>query len=236
MELISSSVVMQDSIPIEYIKNVKDKCSFCLEEMNPKNKNLPIFDLRCADKVYHRFHIRCIMEFITKRLRLQATKYSEDSEDSDQNDQLNCPICSRFITMDNLKRINTIAQQYLYQLDVDQGVATRLFLTASIEQRNYKQLNQNRDEAIQLFIDVHFLHREYILASRKIFKHSEDYKEEDFLYYDHEDKNPAKAFKEADTIINRLGAAPKTKVTRKRKRRRKRKGSNKRRPLKPHKG
>jgi len=234
MELISSSVVMQDSIPIEYIKNVNHNCSFCLEEMNPKNKNLPIFDLRCADKVYHRFHIRCIMEHITYRLRLQATKYSEDSEDSedsDQNDQLNCPICSRFITMDNLKRINTVAQQYLYQLDVDQGVAFRVY-----DRYNSENVNQNLDNAIKLYRDGLFLHNKYISAIRKIFKHSEDYKEEDFLYYDHEDKNPAKAFKEADTIINRLGAAPKTKVTRKRKRRRKRKGSNKRRPLKPHKG
>jgi hypothetical protein len=208
----------------KYIKNADDDCSLCLEEMKPKKNKLPIFDLHCADKVYHRFHIMCIMEYITKRLRLQA---SEDSEDSEDNDQLICPICSQFITMDNLKRINNAAQQYLYQLDVDQGVANRLFLTASIEQRNYKQLNQNRAEAIKLFRDVRFINFEYIRAIRNIFKHSEDYKEEDFLYYDHEDKNPAKAFKEADAIFNRLGAAPKTKVTRKRKRKRKRKGSRK---------
>jgi hypothetical protein len=233
MELIPSSVVMPDSIPIEYIKNADDDCPFCLEEMKPKKNKLPIFDLRCADNVYHRFHIRCIMDFITKRLRLQATKYSEDSEDnedSDQNDKLICPICSIEITMNNLKRINTIAQQYLYQLDVDQGVATRLFLNASIEQRNYKQLNQNWDEAIKLFREVHFLNFEYIIAIRKIFKHSEDYNEEYFLYYDESDK-PAKAFEEAKAIFSRLmaevAAAPKTKVTRKKKRKRKRKGSRK---------
>jgi hypothetical protein len=212
----------------KYIKNADDHCSLCLEEMNPKKNKLPIFDLHCDTKVYHRFHIMCIMEYITKRLRLQA---SEDSEDSEENDQLNCPICSRFITMDNLKRINTVAQQYLYQLDVDQGVATRLFLTASIEQRNYKQLNQNMDEARKLFRDVQFLHGEYITVIRNIFKHSEDYNEEDFLYYDESDKNPAKAFQEANAIFSRLmaevAAAPKTKVTRKRKRRRKRKGSHK---------
>lgn len=228
MELIPSSVVMPDSIPIEYIKNVNDKCAFCLEKMNPKNKNLPIFDLHCDEKVYHRFHIMCIMEYITKRLKLQASEDSEDSEDSEENDQLNCPICSKFITMDNLKRINNAAQQYLYQLDVDQGVTTRLFFTASIEQRNYKQLNQNRAEAIELFRDVHFLNMEYIYAIRIIFNNSKNYKEEDFLYYDESDK-PAKAYEEANAIFSRLmaevAAAPKTKVTRKKKR--KRKGSRK---------
>ena len=62
---------------------------------------------------------------------------------------------------------------------------------------------------------------------RKIFKHSEDYNEEYFLYYDESDK-PAKAYEEANTIFSRLlAAAPKRKVTRKRKRKRKRKGSRK---------
>ena len=236
MELIQSipSVPHHLLIPNpEYIKNPNDDCSLCLQEMNPKNNNLPIFDLKCADKVYHRFHIKCIMQFITHRLRLQATKYSEDSEDSedsDQNDKLICPICSIEITMDNLKRINTVAQQYLYQLDVDQGVAIRFFLNASIKERNYKQLNQNREEAIKLFRVVHFLHGEYITVIRKIFKHSEDYNEEDFLYYDESDK-PEKAYEEANAIFSSLmaevAAAPKRKVTRKRKRKRKRKGSHK---------
>ena len=217
----------------EYIKNPNDDCSFCLEEMNPKKNKLPIFDLQCADTVYHRFHIRCIMEFITKRLRLQASQYSEDSEDSedsDQNDKLICPICSIEITMDNLKRINNEAQQYLYQLDVDQGVATRFSLNASIKERNYKQLNQNMDEAIKLFRGAKNLHNEYITVIRKIFKHSEDYNEEDFLYYA-ECVKPEKAYEEANAIFSRLmaevAAAPKRKVTRKRKRKRKRKGSRK---------
>jgi len=211
----------------KYIKNADDDCSLCLEEMKPKENKLPIFDLHCDKKVYHRFHIMCIMKHITKRLRLQASK---DSEDSEENDQLNCPICSKFIKMDNLKRINNAAQQYLYQLDVDQGVATRLFLTASIEQRNYKQLNQNLAEAIKLFRDVHFLNMEYIYAIRIIFNNSKNYKEEDFLYYDESDK-PAKAYEEANAIFSRLmaevAAAPKRKVTRKKKRKQNRKSSRK---------
>jgi len=225
MEIIPSSIVMPDSIPIKYIKNADDHCSLCLEEMNPKKNKLPIFDLHCDTKVYHRFHIMCIMEYITKRLRLQASEDSEDSEDSEENDQLNCPICSQFITMDNLKRINTVAQQYLYQVDVDKKVAFKIYNSYDSE-----NINQNLDNAIKLYSDVHFLNFEYITAIRNIFKHSEDYNEEDFLYYDESDK-PAKAFEEANAIFSRsmaeVAAAPKTKVTQKRKRKRKRKGSHK---------
>jgi hypothetical protein len=143
-----------------------------------------------------------LLSKLSKRSRVTAPDYTNSIGDK----------CKEI-----LKSIDTMMKTRIYDLDVKLKHLTY----DNKKQKNLKQHSQDINKANEIYVNALYNNNEYILAINNKLKDLEGYNPNEFIYY-HDSSYADRAFDQfklptgKTKLYAKLGAAPKTKMTRKR--------------------